>query len=80
MALAQFADWDHEKSLVAHSLGQPADIVAYPEATHQWDNPASTGGRHLSMGPGRGTTFVRYDAETTRDSVARAVAHFRATL
>jgi len=32
------------------------------------------------MGPGRGTTFVRYDPETTRDSVARVVAHFRATL
>ena len=60
--------------------GQPADVVAYPEATHQWDNPASTGGRHISMGPGRGTTFVRYDADTARDSVARVVAHFRAAL
>src|SRR5690349_17731129 len=27
IALAQFEDWTHEKSLVTHSLGQPADIV-----------------------------------------------------
>jgi dienelactone hydrolase len=60
--------------------GHAAAVVVYPEATHQWDNPASTGGRYLLMGPGRGTTFVRYDPDTARDSVARAVAHFRATL
>ena len=60
--------------------GQPADVVAYPDATHQWDNPGSVGGRHISMGPGRGTTYVRYDPDTARDSVARAIAHFRATL
>jgi dienelactone hydrolase len=60
--------------------GQAAEIHTYPDATHQWDNPGSTGGRQLSMGPGRGTTYVRYDAATARDSVARVVSHFRATL
>jgi dienelactone hydrolase len=60
--------------------GHAADVVVHPEATHQWDNPASTGGRQISMGPGRGMTFVRYDPDTARDSVTRAVAHFRATL
>ena len=60
--------------------GHAAAAVVYPDATHQWDNPASAGGRSLSMGPGRGTTFVRYDPDTARDSVTRAVAHFRATL
>ena len=60
--------------------GRAADVVVYPEATHQWDNPASAGGRHLSMGPGRGTTFVRYDPDTAHDSVIHAVAHFRGTL
>ncbi len=60
--------------------GHDVEAVVFPEGTHQWGNPASAGGRHISMGPGRGTTFVQYDPDLARDSVRRAVAHFRDTL
>lgn len=77
--------WTSAKRCVAlgealRAGGHAAEAVVYPEATHQWDNPGSAGGRDISMGPGKGTTFVRYDPETTQDSVQRAVAYFRATL
>jgi len=52
---------------------------------YQWrhSQPAldlAAGGRELSMGLGKGITFVCYDPELRRDSVQHAVAHLRATL
>jgi hypothetical protein len=52
-------------------------VIASPRLTLP---PLAAGGRELSMEPGKGTTFVRYDAELRRDSMQHAVAHLRVTL